>query len=197
MCGVIPPKATNTADTQDLDPWQETLPQEDAWLFLEVFCHEKRLRAEMGTIVLHCGGIRGLLSHFASAKWAEKRVDRVSAFSGLAWKMSYWSISSPFWRICSPRNWRFTRCWAGNLSAVVLNFSRQEYGSKWSSGEVMRQKNYCWLIHSSSICWRLYASEMVMLWYSWHFELLDFLDELLLSLQRLKQHKGMSIQKLE
>ena len=29
------------------------------------------------------------------------------------------------------------------------------------------------------------------------FELLDFLDELLLSLQRLKQHTGMSIQKLE
>ena len=144
MCGVIPPKATNTADTQDLDPWQETLPQEHAWLFLEVFCHEKRLRAEMGTIVLHCGRIRGLLSHFASAKLAEKRVDRVSAFSGLAWKMSYWSISSPFWRLCSPRNWRFTRCWAGNLSAVVLNFSRQDYGSKWSSGEVMRQKWWCY-----------------------------------------------------
>ena len=29
------------------------------------------------------------------------------------------------------------------------------------------------------------------------FELLDFLDELLLALQRLKQHKGMRIQKLE
>jgi len=41
---------------------------------------------------------------------------------------------------------------------------RRGYEPIWDSGEDMRLKNQRWLIHSSSLNWRGYESELAKLW---------------------------------
>jgi hypothetical protein len=54
---------------------------------------------------------------------------------------------------------------AGNPPTFVVNFSRQGYEPILSLGEVMRQEKHSSLIYSSSNKWRIYGSEVAMLWY--------------------------------